>query len=157
AALTRYGCRFVTDDLCVVAVDGDRPRAQSDGRHLKLWRDAIDHLGLAERVRGAVLARDDKFYVDPPARLADADLPSGDSHILRDGEAGAAVPPRPLDTLAAARALTDQPFRPRLGRRAAGPDRHFQAIHAVLRHSRVLELARPRDLSLLMPTAEALL
>jgi hypothetical protein len=158
AALSRSGCRLISDDLCVIATDhGAAPHVHPDGRHMKLWRDAIDHLDLSESIRGAVVERDEKFYVEPPARTSDAAVPLGNIHVLRDAGPNAEMSLRPLDTPAAMRALTEQTYRRRLARSIAGTDRYFGAISSVLRHARVFELTRPRDLSRLMPTAQALL
>ena len=50
AALCGDGCSFVADDICVVGLDGQQqPMVLPDGRHLKLWKESIDHLKLAER------------------------------------------------------------------------------------------------------------
>jgi hypothetical protein len=158
AALSRSGCRLISDDLCVIETDHSAgPHVHPDGRHMKLWRDAIDHLDLSESVRGAVVARDEKFYVEPSARTSDAAVPIGNVHILCDSEPNTGMSLRPLDTPAAMRALTEHTYRRRLARSVAGPDRYFGAISSVLRHARVFELTRPRDLSLLVPTAQALL
>jgi hypothetical protein len=155
AALARSGCRLIGDDLCVIAADP--PLVQPDGRYMKLWRDTVDHLGWSERVRGTAAARDEKFYIEPPVRAPDDAVPLGNVHILRDADPEALVSLHALDRPAALQALTEHTYRRRLARGVAGPDRYFDSLSSVLRHARVLELSRPRDLSRLMPAAQALL
>ena len=66
AALCRDGCAFVTDDICVVGLDANRrPVVLPDGRQLKLWKQSIDRLDLAQLRGEAVRESFEKYFIDP--------------------------------------------------------------------------------------------
>ena len=85
AALCREGCEFVADDLCVLTPDGaGRFRVLPDGRQLKLWGQAIAHLGLSDTMGAPVLDGFDKFFVEPAANAGAPPLLSA-IYVLRHG------------------------------------------------------------------------
>jgi hypothetical protein len=69
AALAQRGFPLVADDLCAITLAaGAAPMVQPDGRHLKLWAQAIQNLDLAERRGAPVRNRLEKFFVEPRSR-----------------------------------------------------------------------------------------
>ena len=63
AALCHRSCTLVTDDICVVGEDvNQRPMVFPDGRQLKLWKESIDWLDLAEFRGKAVREPFEKYY-----------------------------------------------------------------------------------------------
>ena len=64
AALCHSGCTLVTDDICVVGEDvNQRPIVFPDGRQLKLWKESIDRLDLAELRGKAVREPFEKYNI----------------------------------------------------------------------------------------------
>ena len=92
AALAQRGFPLVTDDLCAITLTaGAAPMVQPDGRHLKLWAQAIEKLDLAERRGAAVRNKLEKFFVEPAAALAEP-LPLGARLCAARGAAAAPGP-----------------------------------------------------------------
>ena len=72
AALAQRGFPLVADDLCAITLAaGAAPMVQPDGRHLKLWAQAIEKLDLAEKRGALVRNRLEKFFVEPMGALAE--------------------------------------------------------------------------------------
>ncbi len=144
AALCRHGCRFVTDDLCVVALNERRqPIVLPDGRQLKLWKESIQKLGLAARQGAAVHESFEKYYVEPfdaavePTRLSAI-------YVLREGN-----PPLQLgiETLAlpdAMRMLEIETYRPGLRAKMGRMTESISHAAATVAHAKVFLLTRPR-------------
>jgi hypothetical protein len=68
AALAQRGLPLVADDLCAITLRDGVPMVQPDGRHLKLWAQAIDKLDLAGRRGAPVRKKLEKFFGEPRAR-----------------------------------------------------------------------------------------
>jgi hypothetical protein len=65
AALAVRGHRVLADDVCIVDTrpDAERPVLAGPAR-LRLWRDALDHLGLATQKGEPALPNNQTFYLD---------------------------------------------------------------------------------------------
>ncbi len=158
AALCRAGCRFVNDDVCSVALAASgRPVLWPDGRRLKLFDEAIEHLGLDGRQRGLVRSDLAKHYVEPPGIEADTSVPLSAVYILRNQESSDAGGIEKLSAINSAQALLNQTYRPRIALAMARCSRQVVITAAVLKHAPVFRLTRTRNLDLLPATVSELL
>jgi hypothetical protein len=142
AALVRAGHDLVTDDFCGITIDaGGVPWVAPDGRHLKLWQNAIERLALDGRRAGPVRPAVEKYYVEPRAATAEA-LPLSAIYVLRE-----ALPPlaagidRP-NVVDAALAVRNNAYRPPLVQHMAQADLYFAAAAAVAQRAGIFTLTR---------------
>ena len=147
AALAQRGFPLVADDLCAVTVaPGAAPTVQPDGRHLKLWAQAIEKLDLAERRGAAVRNKLEKFFVEPAAALAEP-LPLGAVYALRE-----ARPPhtpgieRP-NVVDAALILRRSAYRPLVVNRMGQKADYFRAATAIANAAGIFYLTRALNFS----------
>jgi hypothetical protein len=144
AALCNDGCSFAADDLCVVGLDEDGlPIVLPDGRRLKLWKETIDRLDLGARRGDAVRELFEKYYIEP---LATAAAPPKLSaiYVLRDARAPLQ---EGIDNLAlpdALRTLEREAYRPGLRAKMGQKPELFTQTAAVLCHTKIFRLIRPR-------------
>jgi hypothetical protein len=156
AALCRDGCSFATDDLCVVAMDENRhPVVLPDGRQLKLWKESINRLDLAER-RGEVVRQSfEKYYIEPfdtaaePPRLSAIYLLREAHPPLKEGIESLALPD-------AVRALDYEAYRPGLRARMGQRPEMLAQAAAMLGHARIFRYIRPRGFEHMAGTVAAL-
>ena len=142
AALAQRGFPLVADDLCAITLAAvAAPMVQPDGRHLKLWAQAIDKLDLAKRRGAAVRDRLEKFFVEPAAALAEP-LPLGAVYALRE-----ARPPhkpgieRP-NAVDAALILRRSAYRPQLVNRMGQKADYFHAATGIANAAGIFHLTR---------------
>lgn len=157
AALSRRGCSFVTDDICVIAMNADRePIVLPDGRQLKLWQNSISGLQLESR-RGPVV-RDafEKYFVAPDVAVSDPPLLTA-IYQLQDNrppfEAG-------IEALAlpdAMRLLEDEAYRPGLRRQLSSTEQMISQAAATLRCVTAFRLVRSLGFELLDATVDTLM
>ena len=108
AELMRRGWRLLGDDLTPVYLEGDRLLAWPSGGGLRLWRDAVEALGLTPERMQRIPGERDKYLV--PAEAVDAGVPLEAIFLLdRAGDAGV-VPISGPERLAT---LMEQTYRPR--------------------------------------------
>jgi len=141
AALAQRGFPSVSDDLCAITLTADVPLVQPDGRHLKLWAQAIDKLDLAERRGAAVRNRLEKFFVTPAVTLAEP-LPLGAVYALRPArpphKAGIERP----NVADAALILRRGAYRPLLVSRMGRKADYFRAATAIANTAGIFQLTR---------------
>jgi hypothetical protein len=144
AALCREGCTFVTDDICVIGLDGSgRPMVLPDGRKLKLWNESIDRLDLGERRGQAVRAPFEKYYISPtdigaqPSRLFAI-------YVLREADPSLKVQILNLALPDAMRVLDYETYRPEFRAEIGQKPEMLAQGAAVLGHVKVFLLIRPR-------------
>jgi hypothetical protein len=149
AALAQRGFPLVADDLCAITLaPGAPPMVQPDGRHLKLWAQAIERLDLAERRGAPVRNKLQKFFVEPTA-LAEPlpepmsePLPLGVVYSLRE-----ARPPhkpgiqRP-NVVDAALILRRGAYRPLMVNRMGQKADYFLAATAIANAAGIFHLTR---------------
>ena len=156
AALCRGGCAFVTDDICVVGLDASgRPLVLPDGRQLKLWKESIDRLDLAELRGEAVRESFEKYYINPPDARAPP-TPLSAVYVLRE-----ARPPlkRGIESLAlpdAMRTLDYEAYRPGLRVKIGQKPEMLVRAAAVLGHAKMFLLIRPLGFEQLAETVAEL-
>jgi hypothetical protein len=156
AALCRDGFTFVTDDLCVIGLDENRrPVVLPDGRRLKLWKDAIDRLDLATRQGEVVREQFQKYYIEPfetvtkPAKLAAIYVLREARPPLKAGIEGLSLPD-------AIRTLDYEAYRPGLRAKMGQKPEMLRQAAALLGHTRVFRLVRPRGFEHMPETVDAL-
>ena len=155
AALCGDGCSFVADDICVVGLDGrQRPMILPDGRHLKLWKESIDHLGLAERRGRAVRESFAKYYVDPPDPHAQPS-PLSAVYVLREARPSLKEGVERLSLPDAMRTLDHEAYRPRFRAKLQPRPQTMAHVAAVLSRAKVFRLVRPRGFEHLQDTVAA--
>jgi hypothetical protein len=145
AALAQRGYPVMTDDFCAVTVTpAGAPMVHPDGRHLKLWAQTIERLGLNGRSGARVRSRLEKFYVDPGLIEADA-LPLGALYALRQAplpEVAAIERPTAVEAVPILRRVA---YRPRLVSRMGQRVDYFHAATAVANHAGIFYLSRAID------------
>jgi hypothetical protein len=142
AALAQRGFPLVADDLCAVTLAvGAAPMVQPDGRHLKLWAQAIHNLDLAERRGAPVRSKLEKFFVEPAVTLAEP-LPLGAVYALREArpphKAGIERP----NVVDAALILRRGAYRPLMVNRMGQKADYFHAATAIANVAGIFHLAR---------------
>jgi hypothetical protein len=143
-ALCRAGFDFVADDICAVSLDdAGRPLVWPDGRQLKLWREAIERLGVAARQGAAVRDGIEKYFIGAPATALAAPRLTA-VYVL--GEARPPQPEgiRPLNLPDAMRALDLQAYRPAIRARIGSKPHNLAQSAALLSHAQTFRLERPR-------------
>ena len=149
AALAQRSFPLVADDLCAITLaPGAPPMVQPDGRHLKLWAQAIERLDLAERRGAPVRNKLQKFFVEPtalaeplPEPLSEP-LPLGAVYALRE-----ARPPhqsgieRP-NVVEAALILRRGAYRPLMVNRMGQKADYFLAATAIANAAGIFHLTR---------------
>jgi hypothetical protein len=144
----------VTDDFCVVAADG-APIVHPDGRQLKLWARSIDELALAEQRAGAVRARLEKFYVEPPASRPEP-MPLGAIYGLREARPGLTDGIERPNVVDAAKLLRRNAYRPLLVHRLGQKSDYFLAAAKMANAAGIFWLTRPLDFAFLPGGLDAL-
>ena len=156
AALTQRGWPLVTDDFCALDFEeSGAPVVQSDGRQLKLWAHAIEHLSLEANRGAAVRDALQKFYVEPDLSHSEA-LPLGAVYVLREQRpphAFGIVQPNVAD---AALLLRRHAYRPLLVRRMGQRADYFHAAAAMANAGGIFYLTRPLEFAALPDVLSAL-
>lgn len=156
AALCGSGCSFVTDDICVVGLDAQRrPIVLPDGRQLKLWKESIDRLDLADRRGEAVRETFEKYFVEPSDAPEEPPFLSA-IYVLRE-----ARPPlkEGIESLAlpdAVRTLDYEAYRPGLRAKMGQKLEMLTQAAAMLSHTKVFLLIRPRGFEHIAGTVASL-
>lgn len=156
AALFREGYSFVTDDICVIGLNEHRrPVVLPDGRQLKLWKESIDRLDLAERQGEAVRGSLEKYFIDPSDARAQPSLLSA-IYVLRE-----ARPPRKegIESLAlpdAMHTLDHEAYRPGIRAMIGHKPEMLAQAAAMFGRARAFLLIRPRGFEHLRETVTAL-
>jgi len=157
AALCKRGFTLVADDISVIGFDAGKrlPIVWPDGRQLKLWRGAIDGLGLAAATPDPVRGGLDKYFVSPSAAATDPPILSA-IYLLRTAPSASGVTieqPRLPDAM---RLLEEQTYRPRLRRELSTPKQMVPQAAAALRHAGFFTFERPLGFDRLDEVLDAL-
>jgi hypothetical protein len=144
AALAHRGYPVVTDDVCGLSLHDDVPTVHPDGRHLKLWAQAIARLDLAERRGARVRQKLEKFFIDPH-QVTTEPLPLGAIYVLRE-----ARPPNPAgisqpNVVDATLLLRRGAYRPLLVRQFDQKAAYFRAAASIANTAGIYNLTRTFD------------
>ena len=156
AALCRGGCAFVADDICVVDLDASRhPMVLPDGRQLKLWKESINWLDLAQLRGEAVREPFEKYYIDPfDARVQPSPLSA--IYVLREAQLRLKTGIERLALPDAMRTLDYEAYRPGLRAKFGQKPEMFAHAAAMLGHAKMFLLIAPRGFEHLRETVTAL-
>ncbi|MGH6862916.1 MAG: HPr kinase/phosphorylase, partial [Methylocella sp.] len=156
AALCRAGCAFVADDICVVTLDARRrPIVLPDGRQLKLWKESIDWLDLAQLRGEAVHESFEKYFIDPfDARAQPSPLAA--IYVLREAQPRLKARIERLALPDAMRTLDYEAYRPGLRAKIGQNPEMFAHAAAVLGHAKMFLLIVPRGFEHLRATVTEL-
>lgn len=144
AALGRQGYAMVTDDISAIAFDGQSPAVLPDGRRLKLWADAVDHLDLASRRGDAVRGKLQKFYVEPE-RVDSAPLPVAAAYMLRETRPPDSDGIADTNIVDATLFVRQNAYRPRLLRAMKQNAHYLRHSAGLIAQAGVYVLRRPMD------------
>jgi hypothetical protein len=152
AALCRGGCAFVADDICVVDLDPSRhPIVLPDGRQLKLWKESINWLDLAQLRGEAVRESFEKYYIDPfDARAQPSPLSA--IYVLREAQPRFKGGIERLALPDAMRMLDYEAYRPGLRAKIGQKPEMFAHAAAMLGHANMFLLIAPRGFEHLQET-----
>lgn len=157
AALCASGCSLVGDELCAIGlVEGGRPHVQPEGSDHKLWRDAIERLGLHPLQGSPLVHGIQKYFVAAPNSVGQP-VPLRSIYVLRDAKQSGETGISPLPLADAMTAIDDESYRAILRLKIAPRLQLLQQNAKVLASVKVFRVTRPRDLSQLDRTADALL
>src|SRR5205085_3468244 len=107
ARLSMQGHMPIADGLCAIDISEEGPVTVLPGTpHLQLWRDALDHLGIATNGLTRLLATREKFLLEQPDGIVEAPQPLAAVVVLWRRPGGALGIER-LHGLAAVAALRD--------------------------------------------------
>ena len=156
AALNQRGYQLLTDDVCAIDLDASGQLvAQSDGRRLKLWEQAIKGLDLNDRKAGAVRSRLEKFYVEPN-EPTNRSLPVGAVYVLREARAPLKEGIERPNVVDAALFVRRNAYRPRLVAAMSQKDRYFRSAAAIAAGPGVFLLTRTLSFKALPGVIEGL-
>lgn len=152
AALVAHGGTLVTDDLGRLEIVDGEVRVHPASCRLKLWGEAVDHLGWRDRVLHRDWLRADKFHCAVAENLAGTGpVTLAAIVVLADGEGPEAVRLYGAEALAAV--LPATMYREEfIGELGQWPQQAVLAAH-VLAKVPVWRLTRPRDLARLAASA----
>jgi hypothetical protein len=157
AALCRGGCTFVADDICTIGLDGNgHPMVLPDGRQLKLWKESIDRLDLAELQGEAVRESFQKYYIDPSDARA-RPSPLSAIYLLREARAPLKAGIESLALPDAMRMLDYEAYRPRFRARIGQKAQLLALAAKTLGHAKMFLLIRQRGFEMLQETVDELL
>jgi hypothetical protein len=157
AALSERGCSFVSDDICVIALNADgAPFIQPDGRQLKLWQNSIGGLRLGGRRGGAVRETVEKYFVSPDVTVGGPPLLTA-IYELQDDRPPFKAGIEALALPDASRMLEREAYRPAMRRQLSSPDQVMSQAGATLRRARAFRLTLSHGFGLLDATVDALM
>lgn len=146
AGLVQRGWPQLCDDTCVIDPRDPRYIVRGAPKDMKLWRDALDALGLAAgRAIGDRLQRD-KYYVTPPAGSVPAPAACGlDIVYLLGWSDDDSTSIQPIQGAQAVIELYRALYRPEWLQLLRDPASLFQEIGGIAQRVRLFRFERPRD------------
>lgn len=142
AALAKRGFPLVADDVCAISITADSaPMVHPDGRHLKLWAQAIEQLDLAANRGERIRNRLQKYYVSPREVFAQA-LPLAAVYALREARPPYQAGIERQTMVDGALSLRHNAYRPRLVDRMGQKIDYFRAATAIANSASLFTLTR---------------
>lgn len=118
----RHGWPIICDDVAVLHPTDPAPRLHAGMNRIKLWRDALDRLGIAPEGLIRDLTRADKFHLIAPGMFVQEALPL--DRLVTLGAEG----PEPVRGAALFAALMSAVYKPELAALFAPPGVHFLTL-----------------------------
>ena len=142
----RHGWRLVSDDVCVIDQNGVAPIIQPGPRKLKLWPDAMAHLGFNNCKRTRDLSNTEKFQIYLPGE--DGYQPEALRAIvmLESGENGESATIQKLSGLEAFNACLNTVYRPYMDKCFKLPEQRIVELTRLCQSIEVFRFRRPRSL-----------
>jgi hypothetical protein len=156
AALNQKGYACISDDVCCIDFSSGAPIALPDGRMLKLWSDAVDHLEMSDRQGAAIRSHLAKYFVEPESTALDRDVAVAAVYFLWEANTPAETGIERLSNADAAVMLRRNAYRPRLLGRIGLESDYFVWSSTLQRQSGIFRLSRVRDLSAMPQVIENL-
>lgn len=157
AALHGRGFPLLSDDAGVIVPDGEgHPMYHPGVPRIRLWRDALDHFGIATDGLVRDSSRADKFHLAHSALRRSAALPLLCLYVLDRGDPDAPVALEPLPLAEKIPRLMDCTYRPDLARALAGGVNHFRQCAWIAQNVPVRRFRRPWSLARLDEALDAL-
>lgn len=146
AGLVQRGWPQLCDDTCVIDPRDPRYIVRGAPKDMKLWRDALDALGLAGGKAIGDRFQRDKYYVTPPAGSASAGTACGLKLVYLLGWSdGEAISIRPIHGAEAVIELYRALYRPEWMQLLREPASLFREIGSIAQRVRLFRFERPRD------------
>jgi len=147
ASLVQSGGQLISDDLCCLEFGATEARVFPSAPRLKLWRSALEVLGLQD----AGLTRDhfrlDKFHLAPnPAQVNGETIRLDGIYLLKWGEA---CLERLRGQQAVSQLVRTASYHPELIEQLGCTSAHWQRCLRLVQTTPVWELSRPQDWSTL--------
>lgn len=144
AALEGNGYTVLCDDLCALEKTSKEIVTHSDGRLLKLWKTAVDGLGLERRRGGNVLKSMDKFYVSHKSR-APSSVKISRVYFLNDTPSHTSVRIEELNLPDAAAYFFSNAYRPGLINLLGQEALYLKITLELSSQAKMYQLFRPKD------------
>lgn len=158
AACIEAGASLVADDMLVVTTNPENAVMAKPGMpKVKLWRDAIDALGLPMDGLVRDWARAEKFHVPASHHLVDKPVRLERIIVLEADEYAGAGITAPLSGAAAVSALVQNTYRPEYLDLTPQRTNHFAQCVRLSSLTTIARLTRQRDARMLAQTARMLL
>lgn len=156
AALRRRGLSVLTDDVGLVAPGPDGILFHPGFPRIKLWRDALDHLGLDHRPLIRDLTRAEKYHLRLAEDFQAQPLPLRHLYMLERTDAGP-VRIEAVRGIEAIRLVQAHIYRPVLAQRLGQTAVHLRLCGRIANGARLFRFSRPWGLDRLEASLDRLL
>jgi hypothetical protein len=146
AALQRRGYHLIADDITVVRLNPQKqPIAVPGFPHLKLWKDALNHLGI-DRVERHLLRQNMEKYALHPQNTYTEVVPLKTIYCLGVENNQYQESLEPIKGHSKVGFLTSNTYRGRFLKGMEIGNRHFLQVNAIARSVRMVSLQRTKNL-----------
>lgn len=142
----QYGWRLVCDDVGVIKPDEGHPILYPGPRRLKLWKDALERLGIERQGLVRDLTRTDKFHLNQHQGFKTNTAPLRALVKLERGAPDEKACAEAIEGVEAFRTVMSALYQPEWGQRFNGPARLMQYGADLARQIRVYRYRRPWSL-----------
>lgn len=140
-ALGMFGYPSVADDFCCLTMEGSVAWLEPDGRQHKLWGQAIEALGIADRKRNPIRSSLQKYFVTAQGDV-EAPMPVGmvyELHAVTPYQPSGIQRPRSID---GAHLVLRNAYRPALIHHFGQRQLYFDAAAALMADGRIQKFTR---------------
>ena len=150
AWMNAQGYPVLTDDVCVIRLDGDRgPIACPSFPRIKLWKDTLAELGLNRMGLQRDLSRADKYHLSPIGEFETGPVPLQQINFLSFCEDGSAPELERIPPARAVSLLRDNTYRYQFVSAMGLTEHHFRACTRIGASVAMHRLRRPKRFSAL--------
>jgi hypothetical protein len=141
-----YGWKLVSDDVGVIKPEEGHPTLYPGPPRLKLWKDALERLGIERQGLVRDLTRTEKFHLNQHQGFKTTTEPLRALVMLERGPSDEKACVEAIEGVEAFRIVMSALYRPEWGQRFNGPDRLMQYGADLARQIRVYRYRRPWSL-----------